>query len=128
LLEGLDRPAKKRALEEIVAKWPTFAPGWWQLVILLEKDDARFNAIERGLDASPDAETKGMLLINKALLLARRGDQEDALRILRELADDPDSTLGTGSSREDFAHTGGRSPRTLIARASPRPGETTAAH
>lgn len=95
LLESVDETTKRRALEGIVAKWPTFAAAWWQLVMILEDDDARFHAIEKGLGANPDAETKGMLLINKALTLARRGDKESAARILRELADDPDCTAGT---------------------------------
>jgi hypothetical protein len=95
LLESVDKTTKRRALEGIVAKWPTVAAAWWQLVMILEDDDDRFHAIEKGLGANPDAETKGMLLINKALTLARRGDKESAARILRDLADDPDCTAGT---------------------------------
>jgi tetratricopeptide (TPR) repeat protein len=95
LLEWVDKPTKRRALEGIVAKWTTFAAAWWHLVMILEDDDARFHAIEKGLDASPDAETKGMLLINKALILARRGHEESAIEMLHEVADDPDCTMGT---------------------------------
>jgi tetratricopeptide (TPR) repeat protein len=93
LLELVDKPTKKRALEGIVAKWPTFAAAWWQLVTLIEDADARLYAIEKGLEANPDAETKGMLLINKAVTLARH-DKEGAIRMLHEVVDDPDSTMG----------------------------------
>jgi hypothetical protein len=95
LLESVDKLTKRRALEGIVAKWPTFAPAWWQLVMILEDDDARFHAIEKGLDANPDPETKGMLLINKALTLARRGHKKSAIRMLHEVVDDPASTIGS---------------------------------
>lgn len=52
-------------------------------------------AIERGLAANPDAETKGILENNKALILLRKGDREGAIRLLGELALDPESTYAT---------------------------------
>ena len=36
-----------------------------------------------------------MLLINRAMILHRRGDRDGAIKILGELALDPESTLGT---------------------------------
>jgi hypothetical protein len=38
-----------------------------------------------------------MLLLNRAFILHRRGDKEGAIRILGELAVDPDSTVGTSN-------------------------------
>jgi hypothetical protein len=51
--------------------------------------------IEKGLAASPDAETKGTLLINKATALSSQGQQEAAVKLLGELALDPKSTYFT---------------------------------
>ena len=45
--------------------------------------------------SDPDGETRGILLINKAVILHRRGDRDGAVKILGELALDPRSTLGT---------------------------------
>jgi hypothetical protein len=52
-------------------------------------------AIERGLAADPDPETKGMLSLNKALTLIGSGDSEDGVELLRALVIDPQSTLAT---------------------------------
>jgi tetratricopeptide (TPR) repeat protein len=51
--------------------------------------------LDQGLRGRPDAETLGVLLINKASILARRGDRDTAIAILGELALSPDSTLAT---------------------------------
>ena len=48
----------------------------------------------QGLEQDPDPDTKGMLLINRAMLLHHHGDRDGALAILGELALDPQSTLG----------------------------------
>lgn len=96
MLEWMDDRAKKRAvLEGIVAKYPAFPAAWKELSSLLDDDDARLQAITKGLEHGPDGETKGMLLINKALILHRRGERNAAVEILGGLALDPQSTLGT---------------------------------
>jgi tetratricopeptide (TPR) repeat protein len=93
--ESMDDRAKKKALlESIVEKFPAFPAAWEQLSGLLDDDEARLQAITRGLEHAPDPETKGMLLINRALVLHRRGDIDEAVKILGELALDPRSTLG----------------------------------
>lgn len=94
-LEWVRDPAEKRALlEGIVRSFPTFAPAWKELANLLENPEACLEAITRGLAAGPDDDTKGMLLIRRALLHAG-GQPADAIRILGELALDPASTLAT---------------------------------
>jgi tetratricopeptide (TPR) repeat protein len=96
MLEWVDDPAKKTAvLQGIVTRYPGFAPAWKQLAQLLDDPGARLDAIARGLEGRPDGETRGMLLINKALVHGQRGDRETAVAILGELALDPASTLGT---------------------------------
>lgn len=95
-LESLDDlPAKKGVLEGIVARFPGFAPAWKELAALLDDSGDRLRAIERGLEAEPDPETRGMLLLNKALTADQRGDRGAAIAILGDLALDPGSTLAT---------------------------------
>ncbi len=86
---------KRRFLGGIVDKYPGFALAWKDLATLLEDDRDRLHAIEQGLRGRPDAETLGILLVNKASILARRGDRDGAIAILGELALSPDSTLAT---------------------------------
>jgi len=88
-------PRKKAVLESLVARFPGFAPAWKELAALLDDPDDRLRAIERGLAAGPDPETRGMLLLNKALVANQRGDRAAAIAILGDLALDPASTLAT---------------------------------
>jgi tetratricopeptide (TPR) repeat protein len=95
-LESLrDLPRKMAVLEGIVATFPAFAPAWKELAALLDDPDDRLRAIERGLAAGPDPETRGMLLLNKALVLHQLGERDDAIAMLGDLALDSASTLVT---------------------------------
>jgi tetratricopeptide (TPR) repeat protein len=97
-LEWVRDPAEKRAiLEGIVGGFPNFAPAWNELANLLDAPDAILDAVARGLAASPDDDTRGMLLIRRALALHARGRAAEAVPILGELALDPASTLATES-------------------------------
>lgn len=106
MLEWMDDAAQKRkAVEGIVEKFPAFAPAWKELAILLDDQGAKLHAIEQGLTHEPDEETKGVLLINKAIILDARGDHDGAVRILGELALDPKSTLGVEAmAKATLAH------------------------
>lgn len=90
-----DRSSKLHIVRQLVEKVPRFAPAWKELAVLADQDSERLSAIEQGLAAQPDAETKGILLINKALVLDQNNDREAAVRLLGELALDPTSTLAT---------------------------------
>ena len=92
LLEFMDPAQQKKALEGIVEKLPIYAPAWKDLAGLLDEDGAKLRAIEQGLAHEPDAETKGVLLVNQALLLDRRGQHDAAVKILADLALDPNAT------------------------------------
>lgn len=95
-LESLGDLARKKAvLDGIVARHPGFAPAWKELASVLDDSADRLRAIERGLEAAPDPETRGMLLLNKALVLNQRGERGAAIAILGDLALDPASTLAT---------------------------------
>jgi hypothetical protein len=94
--EWLDEPSKKaQILRQLVQNFPRFAPAWMDFAKTVNTDSEKLAAIEEGLEARPDPDTKGMLLINKALVLDRAGDHSGAIRLLGELALDPKSTYGT---------------------------------
>ena len=92
----MDDPAQKAdAVRQLVKRVPSFAPAWKEQAMQADTDADKLAAIEKGLAASPDGETKGILQINKALILDRSGDHEGAVRLLGELALDPASTYAT---------------------------------
>lgn len=93
-----DAEKKGRTVCEMVKVIPQFAPAWKEFAALCDDDGERLAAIENGLAARPDAETKGMLEINRALVLNLRGDKAAAVRLLGELALNAASTLGTEHS------------------------------
>jgi len=90
-----DANEKRLFLQEYLEEHPGYAPAWKELAYLTEDKSEQENAIERGLAADPDPETKGMLLLNKALGLIGSGQREAGTERLRALANDPESTLAT---------------------------------
>ena len=98
LLESVEDPADQaKQLRELVARVPRVAPAWKDLAHLTEDSAKKMDLIEKGLAAQPDGETRGMLQINKALLLDGKDERDHAtaIRLLGELALDPKSTYGT---------------------------------
>lgn len=89
---AVDPADRKAAAADLSRRVPTFAPVWKELATFAEDDEERLALLERGLAATPDPETKGTLLINKALVLDARGDRAAAAHILTDLARDPHST------------------------------------
>jgi hypothetical protein len=74
LLEWVEDETQRRsALEQMLAKYPSFAPGWFKLSGLTKDSRERLGMLDSGLAASPDRETGGMLKLNKALLLNELG-------------------------------------------------------
>ena len=95
-LEWVDKPSERGDLvRQLAERQPGFAPGLKERALLADDDGERLRWIEKGLAANPDAETKGVLLINKALLLDRRGERDAAVNLLGQLALDPQSTFAT---------------------------------
>jgi len=95
-LEWMDNASERaNVVRQLAERQPGFAAGIKERALLTENDDERLQWIEKGLAASPDAETKGILLINKALLLNKRGEKDTAVKLLGQLALDPQSTFGT---------------------------------
>jgi tetratricopeptide (TPR) repeat protein len=101
-LEWIDGPGEKcRAVSKLVEAVPDFAAAWKEYAsTCCEKndDDCRLDAIEKGLAADPDEETKGFLIINKAIVLHGRGKKDRAVEILGRLALDLQATLGVVES------------------------------
>ena len=96
MLEWIDDPAEKsKMVKALVQRIPHFAPAWKEYALQCDDLVEKLKALEKGLAANPDAETEGMLLINKALTLNQQGDQEAAKNILGNLALDPNATLGS---------------------------------
>ena len=93
-LEWIDNQAEKNEMINLlVQKFPSFAPAWKDYSTLLEGKE-RLNAIEKGLEQNPDMETKGMLLINKALAINEDGNNKKASEILTNVIFDKNSTFG----------------------------------
>lgn len=90
-----DASQKRQLLEQFVDKYPRFAPGWKEYANLSETGADRLKAIEKGLAADPDPETKGMLLLNRALVWHSSGRHDAGVQSLNDLVADPSSTLGT---------------------------------
>jgi tetratricopeptide (TPR) repeat protein len=95
MTEFLPPDQRREALHALVDRAPDFGAAWHELSEAISDDEpARAHAIEQGLAAKSDPDTRGLLLINKALLL-QESDRATAIRMLSELAVDPASTLGT---------------------------------
>jgi tetratricopeptide (TPR) repeat protein len=93
-LEWISDPAQKaKAVVAMTERLPTFAPAWKEYALSCDAPAARLAAIEYGLAANPDAETKGILLVNKALTLNEQGDKETATTILGTMALDANTTF-----------------------------------
>lgn len=90
-----DSAQRETRIRQLLSQSPDFAPAWKELALLLTDDDARQAAIDTGLAASPDPETRGILLINRAIILFNAGEQDEAVRILGSLALDPQSSSGS---------------------------------
>lgn len=88
LLEWEPEDTKRVMLQQIVERYPNFAPAWKELAKLTEDDREKLAALDHGLAGSPDDETYGMLILNKALVLGRMGKRPDGARLLAALLAD----------------------------------------
>ncbi len=94
VLEWLPEDQQLMALQQIVTRLPGVAPAWKQLAALITDDNAKLEVLDRGLAANPDDETYGVLVLNKALVLGRRGEHDAARRLLEDLLADRRCTQG----------------------------------
>ena len=64
------------------------------MAVLSDNKQEKNTAIERGLSLKADGETKGILLINRALVLNENGKKEEAIQVLGNYIFSPDATTG----------------------------------
>ena len=82
-LEWMNSEEEKIGMAKgIVDQFPLYAPAWQFLGSNLDDLEERLIAIENGLTLDADEETKGMLLVNKALVSDMNGNTTSAKEIL----------------------------------------------
>lgn len=84
-LEHMPPDEQRNIVRQLVAQFPSHAPAWSLHANFLEDPPEKLAAIERGLLARPDPDTRGALLVQKALALHASGQREPALEILAPL-------------------------------------------
>ncbi|MCE3226576.1 MAG: hypothetical protein K0S32_1127 [Bacteroidetes bacterium] len=93
-IEWESDPTKKMEIAKaITEKYPDYAPAWKELSSLVDDNKAKLDAIEKGLSKNPDAETKGILEINKALIWSNTGKKEEAKQLLGHVIFSQEATM-----------------------------------
>lgn len=90
-LEWLDPSEQAKATQIMTDELPTFAPGWKARAALETNSKKRMEYLNKGLSVPVDDETKGFLMINRALLMNEMGKRAAAVKLLGTLALDPSS-------------------------------------
>jgi tetratricopeptide (TPR) repeat protein len=85
MLEHMSPDDQRQIAGQLIEKFPSHAPAWELHAKLLEDPSDKLAAIESGLLARPDPDTRGSLLVQKALTLFASGEQERALIVLQPL-------------------------------------------
>jgi len=117
LLEWQCDSDREQLLGQLLSRHPDLGPAWMACVNRARTAAARAYAVECGLKARCDAETQGLLQINRALDLCQRGEQQAGFALLARVALDPDTTLGQrGIGQAQLASGRGPGWVTLIAR------------
>jgi hypothetical protein len=91
MLEHMPGEQQQSIAEQLVAQFPSYAPAWSLLANFIEDPTARLTAIDCGLEARPDPDTRGSLLIRKGLTLHDLGQTASALELLASLRETPGS-------------------------------------
>jgi tetratricopeptide (TPR) repeat protein len=95
MLEHMPADGQRRVARQLVVQFPSHAPAWGRHASFLEDSSDKVDAIERGLAARPDPDTRGSLLVQKALALHARGERQAALDILDLLTSAVGDSLST---------------------------------
>jgi hypothetical protein len=86
-LEHMPKDQRCFIVGQLLAKNPTFAPGWREQANCVAEPVPCLEVIERGLSSRPDRQTRGLLLVQKAMTMSSIGDTDGAVNVLRPLAD-----------------------------------------
>ena len=100
MLEHMPTDQRCSIAEQLVEKYPSFAPGWNEHADFVSDHLKRLEVIENGLAARPDPSTRGILLVKKAVTTSFLGDADGALRMLQQLASDSIQSLSTRALAE----------------------------
>jgi hypothetical protein len=82
-------------IEQLTQKLPAFAPAWKEKALLTEAPEGKLSLIDKALSLKPDAETYGILMLNKAAALQQTLGEAAALEIVDSLIASDSSTTGT---------------------------------
>lgn len=102
MLEHVPEEQQRMIAAQLVEKFPSHAAAWDLHANFINEPTAKLIAIERGLGARPDRDTRGSLLARKALTLDSIGQTDSALELLQALIDARDS-LSTQAKAVVFA-------------------------
>jgi tetratricopeptide (TPR) repeat protein len=92
-IEWFDSIPRKLATAQVLTQQvPQFAPGWMALFKLLEDPTEKLMALETGRSLEGDAETVGMLTLNKALILSANGNRAAAKSLVAAMIASPATT------------------------------------
>ena len=83
---------KIKIMRSIIQSVPDYAPAYQKLAYFEQDGTKKLELLETALTFDTDAETRGMLLLNKATRLNIRGEKGTATRILGELVLDRSTT------------------------------------
>lgn len=92
---------KEKAIELLAEELPGFLPVLKEQAIIIKSPDKKIERIDELSKMSPDPETYGILMVNKALALNERGNKQEALKLLNSLILSDSVSAGTKqTSRE----------------------------
>jgi tetratricopeptide (TPR) repeat protein len=94
-LEWAEAEEKRETIERMTTSLPSFAPAWKAKASLLTNSVERLQCIDMGLSQSPDPETYGILMLNKAALLNTLGKKPEAQQLIQGLITNQTSTSST---------------------------------
>jgi hypothetical protein len=94
-LEHMPREERGSIAAQLVQQFPTHAPAWELHAQFVENPAAKLEAIDRGLAARPDPDTRDSLLVQKALALDVLGERDRALKILESMSASIGDSFGT---------------------------------
>jgi len=95
LLPDLPAEYRRQAAEQMVERCPSCPAAWQVHASFIEDMAERVKAIERGLAARPDADTRGSLLVNLAFALVQLGETARASEILKSLTERVGDSIST---------------------------------
>ncbi|MEO0794276.1 MAG: hypothetical protein AAFX93_03885 [Verrucomicrobiota bacterium] len=95
MLEWEPEENKLMVVNQMVEKYPAFAPGWKEKALQTEDFVERIDYIDKALSLNPDLETYGILQVNKAVTLALMERDKEAKELLEALVVGDQSTKST---------------------------------